>query len=235
MSTILAMAKRIIPAIATRGRIVAMLLVAATGIAVGVLIRQSGDVQPNDLVNFVAQFGFVVFVPLVALVISTAALGTLIEDKTLVYFWLRPIGRWKIAAAALLAGFVVLIPLVLIPMGGLALVAGTSNLTGALAGAAVGLVAYTSIFTMLGLFTQRALAWGLFYILVWEGIIAGFSETTGKLSIRNYSTAAMQHIADVELLEKAAASMPTILIVVAGIAAVCFGITTWRLTTMTVD
>ncbi len=238
MSTVIAMSKRIIPAIATRGRIIAMLLVGVVGIAVGMFIRRAeADFEPEELLlQFLSQFGFVIFVPLVSLVISTAALGTLIEDKTLVYFWLRPIGRWKIALAALLAGLFVLLPLVLVPMLGLSLVAGSSSTTGALVGALVGVVAYTSVFTMLGLFTQRALAWGLGYILVWEGIIASFSETTGRLSIRNYSTGAMQHLVDLDVqLVENPASMATILIVVASIAAVCFAVTTVRLNTMTVE
>lgn len=234
MSIVIAMTKRIVPAIATRGRIIAMLLVAASGIAVGLLLRNSDSSARSELTEFVSGFGFVIFVPLVSLVISTAALGTLIEDKTLVYFWLRPIGRWKITAAAFLAGFVVLVPLILLPMGVLGSIPGSDVTVGAIGGAVVGMVAYTSVFTLIGLLTQRALAWGLFYILVWEGLVAGFSETTGRLAIRTYADGAMARIADVNISPDTPA-LATALIVAAALAVVCFGATTLRLNTMTVD
>jgi len=234
MNIILAMTKRIVPAIATKGRIIAMLLVAAAGMAIGILLRRE-DVTTSDLTEFVSAFGLALFVPLVALVISTASLGALVEDKTLLYFWLRPIGRVKIALAALLAGLIVLVPLILIPMGALGAIAGSSAITGALAGAGVGLVAYTSIFTMLGLFTQRALAWGLLYVLIWEGLIAGFSRGAGRLAIRTYANGAMSHVADQPLLLADPPAMSTIIIVTLSIAVACLGITTLRLNTMTVD
>lgn len=234
MNIIIAMTKRIVPAIATKGRIIAMLLVAAAGMGIGLVLRRE-EVSSSDITAFVSEFGLAIFVPLVALVIATASLGSLVEDKTLIYFWLRPIGRWKIAAAALLAGFIVLIPLILIPMGALGAIAGSSSVGGALAGAAVGLVAYTSIFTMFGLFTQRALAWGLLYVLIWEGLIAGFSRSAGWLAIRTYANGAMSRVSDQELLIDNPPTMSTIVIVTVSIAVACFAITTWRLNTMTVD
>jgi ABC-2 type transport system permease protein len=235
MKTITVMTQRIIPAIATRGRVIAMLLVGLSGIVIAILLRRA-DVVSDDLVEFVSRFGFTIFVPLVALVISTASLGGLVEDKTLVYFWLRPIGRWQISMASLLAGFIVLTPLILIPMGVLGAVAGTNSaITGALVGSAVGLIAYTSIFTMFGLFTQRALAWGLLYVLIWEGLIASFSRGAGWLAISTYTNGALSRITDVPGVIDNPPAVSTIIIVTTAIAATCFGITTWRLNTMTVD
>ena len=235
MNTIIAMSSRIVPAIATKGRIIAMLLIAAAGIAIAILLRRA-DASADDMVTFIGRFGFTIFVPIVALVISTASLGALVEEKTLVYFWLRPIGRWKISLAALLAGLLVLIPLILIPMGVLGIVADSSDaFYGALAGSAVGLVAYTSVFTMLGLFTQRALAWGLLYVLIWEGLIATFSRGAGWLAIQTYANGALSRATDAPDLIANPPSVATIIIVTAALAASCFGVTTWRLNTMTVD
>lgn len=233
MTHISAMTQRMVPAIATRGRLIAMTLMAIFGIAIAILLRQA-DATTDDLTVFVAVFGFTIFVPLVALVISTATLGNLVEEQTLVYFWLRPFGRWKIATAAIVAGVLVLVPLILVPMGVLGAIAGGDAVLGALVGSAVGLVAYLFVFTMLGLFTQRALAWGLLYVLVWEGLIAGFSTGAGRLAIRSYANAAMTHISGVEVASNPPTSL-TIGIVTASVAAVCFAITTWRLNTMTVD
>lgn len=234
MNAILAMTKRIVPAIATRGRIITMLLLAGAGVAVAGLLRNDG-VEASDLAQFVSAFGLALLVPVIALVISTAALGSLVEDKTLVYFWLRPQGRWKIALAALVAGFAVLVPLILVPLGVLGAVSGEGLLGGTLAGAAVGLVAYTSIFTMLGLITKRALAVGLLYVFIWEGVIAGFSRGAGSLAISTYANGAMSHVADLPDLIDQPPALSTVIIVTSAIAAVSFAITTWRLNAMTVD
>lgn len=233
MTHIAAMVKRMIPAVATKGRLIAMSVVALFGIAISLLLRTS-DVASDDTAIFVGVFGFTIFVPLVSLVVSTATLGSLIEDQTLVYFWLRPFGRWKIAVAAIVAGLIVLLPLVLIPMGILGAIAGGDAVLGALAGALVGMLAYLFVFTMAGLFTQRALAWGLLYVLVWEGIIAGFSRGAGRLAIRSYANSAMSRITDLEIVNDPS-STGAIVIMSVGVAAVCFAITTWRLNTMTVD
>ena len=234
MMAIVAMTQRMIPAIATRGRIFAMTLVGIIGIVIGILLRRA-DVEPVDLDQFVASFGFTIFVPLVALVIATSTLGTLREEKTLIYLWLRPIGRWKITAAAIAAGLVLLVPLILIPMGIIGAIPGeTDSIFGALAGAGVGLVGYLFVFTMLGLFTNRALAWGLLYVLVWEGLVAGFSDGASQLAIRTYARGAMSHIADTPIIENPPGGV-TIIIVTLVVALVSFGITTWRLNSMTVD
>lgn len=233
MNHVGAMTRRMVAAIATGGRIMAILVVAVLGIATGVVLRRS-ETATDDLTAFVAVFGFTIFVPLVALVVSTATLGSLVEDKTLVYFWLRPFGRWKITVAATVAGLLVLAPLVLIPMTALGALAGGNATIGALVGSAVGLVSYVSIFTMLGLFTQRALAWGLLYVLVWEGLIAGFSTGASRLAIRSYANAAMTRISGVEIAGDPSTAV-TIGIVTAAVAIACFAITTWRLNTMTVD
>ena len=98
----------------------------------------------------------------------------------------------------------------------------------------VGLVGYLFVFTMLGLFTQRALAWGLLYVLVWEGIVAGFSQGAGQLAIRTYARAAMSHISGTEVIVDPPAES-TVVIVTAAVAVISFAITSWRLNTMTVD
>jgi len=129
-----------------------------------------------------------------------------------------------------------IIPAVLIPMGILGAIVGEGDaIQGVLVGSLVGLIAYTSVFTMLGLFTQRALAWGLLYVLLWEGLVAGFSRSAGWLAIRTYTDGTLSRIGGIEGSIVDPPSSSTIVIVTAAIAVVCFAITTWRLNTMTVD
>ena len=152
------------------------------------------------------------------------------------YVWLRPLGRWQITLAAFIAGLVVLVPVVLIPMGVLGAVIGERDaVAGVVVGSLVALVGYTSVFTLLGLLTQRALAWGLLYVLVWEGLVAGFSRGAGWLAIRTYSDGALSRVGGINGSILDPPSLGTTAIVTVALVAVCFAGTTWRLHTMTVD
>ena len=54
---------------------------------------------------------------------------------------------------------------------------------------AAGVAAYASIFTLAGLLTPRALAYGLVYVLVWEGLLSTIVSGIGYLSVRGYTLA----------------------------------------------
>ena len=217
-------------------RLIAMALVGLLGIAIGVVIDQS-DPGPDFVpAEFLSGFGLTIFVPLVVLVIASATLGVLQEEKTMVYFWLRPIGRWRITVSAFAAGLLVLVPLILIPMAILGLVVGDSDdVVGILVGSIVGIAGYTSLFTLIGLLTQRALAWGLAYILLWEGFVAGLSRSAGWLALRTYTTSTLGRVADVPDLIDDPVRSPTVVIVTLGVIAAAFALTTLRLRTMDVD
>lgn len=236
MMQILVMAKRMLRSVATRGRIGAMGFVGVLGIVIGLIINRSDPGDDFTPALFLSRFGLVVFVPLVCLVFASSTLGNLLEEKTLVYFWVRPFGRWKIAAAAFLASLAVLVPLILIPMAILAAVVGDSgDVVGIVGASLVGIVGYSSVFTLLGAFTTRALAWGLVYILVWEGFIGGLSRTAGWFAIRTYTTSALRHLAEVPEVISSPVGGASLVIIVAVLAAVAAVLTTFRLNTMTVD
>lgn len=232
--TILAMTRLMIGSVATRGRLIAMGLLGLIGVIIAFAVDRSGpsdDFVPAELLS---DYGLTLFVPVVVLVVASATLGSLVEDSTLVYLWLRPIGRWRVVAAALLAATVVLLPLVLIPMIAMAGFVGDSgDVAGVTLASLVGLVGYGSVFTLLGLLTQRALAWGLLYILIWEGFIAGLSRGAGWFAVRTYTRSALAQVGDVSLIDNPVATATTI-IVAAGIALVTFALTTGRLRTMDV-
>jgi len=236
MSAIIGMTTRLAGAVATRGRIIAMLAIGMVGIIIGGLVDRS-DPGPEWVPSeFLSNFGLTTFLPLVCLVIASATLGTLREEGTLAYFWLRPIGRWKITLAAFVASFLVLLPLVLVPMGLLGLVIGDGgDLRGVLLGSLIGVIAYSGVFTLAGLLTTRALAWGLVYILVWEGFVAGLSSSAGRLAVRTYTTSALGNATDIPDLIAGQVSTSTAVIVAVVIAAVASALTTLRFQTMDVD
>lgn len=239
LAAIPAMMKRIIPAIATRGRILTMLAFGVVPVILGFFInraqRDTVDNRNFEPAELLAGFSLLIFVPLVALVFAAAALGTLREERTLVYFWLRPIGRWQVTAAALLSAWVVLVPLVAIPTGVFAAVVGDGNdVVGVLAASFVGVIAYGAVFMVLGLITERSLVWGLVYVLVWEGFIGGLSNTAGRFSIRNYTRSLLSRITDSSLLDNPE-SVGTVIVVTVGIAIACAGISTFMLNRMDID
>ena len=122
--------------------------------------------------HLVNDYGLTVLVPVVALVFASSTLGDLVDDRTLVYIWLRPGqpahgGRRRGAARPM----TICLPAVTVPLvisagltgGGLALIGGTAVAAG------VGVIGYCGMFTALGLRFKRALVWGLAYIVLWEG------------------------------------------------------------------
>ena len=165
--TIPAMIKRIVPAIATRGRVLTMIGFGLLPVIVAFFINRANDGRDGDFepAEFLSQFSLLIFIPLVVLIFASATLGTLREERTLVYFWLRPIGRWQIALASFVSGLAVLIPVITLPTLLLAAIIGDgADIAGVLIAGLIGIVAYGALFTFLGLLTQRALVWGLIYI-----------------------------------------------------------------------
>jgi ABC-2 type transport system permease protein len=169
------------------------------------------------------------------LVLASAALSDPIDDGTMVYLWLRPMGRWKIGLGALLATWTVTLPLVLVPMVGMALLSGggPSLVRGTLLAGSLAVVAYGALFVLLGLWVRRALIWGLAYILLWEGFVAIAGDNAQRLAIRSYTRSLLSDATGVDLF-LADISVSASVIVPLVVAALAFGLTAWRLRRMEV-
>lgn len=135
--------------------------------------------------------------PLVTIALATAAFGEELEDRTLGYLVLKPISRWRIVLPKLLACIVVAGPL-LIVSGVAATLLGLdgSVRAGVAVGVAIlaGVAAYSAIFMWAGLISGRALAFGLIYVLLWEGLLSTFLDGVRYFSVRAYSLAIMHGI-----------------------------------------
>lgn len=171
-----------------RRRFWLMVLLAAVPVLIALIGRVFGEGMSGE--DIFDPLIVSTVLPLVALVFGTAALGTEIDDGTIVFLLTKPIRRLRITlakgvtATALTAGLVV--PATILT----GLIAGAGNgepgeatLAYALA-VAVGAAAYTMAFVALSAFTSRALAAGLAYILLWEGVLSGLFEGTKTFSIR---------------------------------------------------
>ncbi|PSO46190.1 MAG: hypothetical protein BRC32_07000 [Actinobacteria bacterium QS_8_72_14] len=124
------------------------------------------------------RVGVDLLVPLLTLVVAASALGDLDADGSLVYLWLRPVPRWQLAVGALGAVGTIAVPAVMVPIALAALVAGLGAVSGAVTAAtgAATALAYGAVFLAAGLWLERALLWGLLYVLVWEGPVSAASD-----------------------------------------------------------
>lgn len=172
----------------SRTRILALSALGLTAILVGFAIGRSDPIDPIATgARFINTFGLSVSVPVTTLVFASAALGDLTDDNTMVYLWVRPLRRWVVVVAAFLAALTVTIPLVVVPLVVAASLTGAGGdvIAGTVLAATFGVVAYGGLFTALGLRVRRALAWGLLYILIWEGFVARGGDNAARLAVRS--------------------------------------------------
>ena len=187
--------------VCTRGRLIAIGVLAALSALTAIVVALSGDSdQLRHGVDFVNS-NVATLIPVAVLVFGSATLGDLIDDGSLVYLWLRPVPSWVHVVAAWLATVSVVIPLVVAPM---VVATGVIDRSASLLTAAVlcGLVAtaaYAGIFVMMGVRFKRALPWGLAYILIWEGFIASAGKTATKLAVRSYVRSILTALTHVQL------------------------------------
>ena len=217
----------------TRGRLVLFIAITALCVVLGWLIgRGSSDaLRVSDTVDVVSALGLGLVVPVVALVLGSAALGTWVDDETLVYVWLRPVARWKLAAAAVAAAATVAVPVTVLSLGALAVLGSQADadvLLGTVAAASLGGLAYVSVFVAAGLLIRRALIWGLVYVFIWEFFIARAGAGAARLSINSYASSLLANYSgeSIRLADRAVSSSFLALI---GLTVVAVAFTTWRL------
>ena len=180
-------------------RIAGILALGSLEVLLGALTR--GDDDPLRATTEVAlAYGFGLVLPLATAWLATSSIGDLVEDRLLVYLWLKPVPRWQLPTAAVLATVTIVVPLVAVPLVATAVVAGTTELIGALVLASVlAVFAYAGIFVALGLWLRRALWWSLLYILVWENGLARVVDGAARLSIASYAQSLVANAAGVEI------------------------------------
>jgi ABC-2 type transport system permease protein len=177
---------------ASRGRLALLGALGLVSILIGFAIGSSDSTEKAGA-DFINVFGLALVVPVTTLVFASAALGDFIDDSTMVYLWLRPVARWKLAIAAAVASFTVVLPLVLVPLLIAAAATGKGGdlVAGTAAATTLGVAAYTGIFVMLGVRVRRSLLWGLIYVFIWEGFVSRAGETASRLAIRSYTASVL--------------------------------------------
>jgi ABC-2 type transport system permease protein len=178
-----------------RRRTLLLGLFGALVVLVAVLFRLA-EQPPDEVFGFTGQllgnFGLAVLLPVVAVIVGTAAIGSELDDGTIIYLLAKPIPRRLVAVVKFVVASVIVVLLVspAILVAGIVAQGGDANLGIAYAvAAAFGALEYTAVFLALSLFTSRALVVGLAYVVIWEGAVAGLFEGTRILSVRQHALA----------------------------------------------
>ena len=183
--------------------------------------------------------------PILVLILATGALGNEIEDQTLPYLTLKPIGRLRIVVEKLLATLVVAVPIILagqiatyliVFRGDAAQSESLQFLWALLASCTAGIVAYAAVFLLVSLFVARALLVGIVYALIWESLLSSFIKGLKVVSIRHYVDSILVGMADdPDIALKGATGVATSLIVIAAVTVVTVLLATWRLRNLNLE
>lgn len=182
-----------------RWRLVIMTILAALPVLIAVMMTSEAHSDSVAEFESVVLSGMLAgsIVPLVVLAIAAPSFANEVEDRTIANLTLTPIPRWQIVLPKLLGAISIAGPFVL---GSAALTSWIAYLGDGRAMAAViisslaGVALYAAAFVFLGLLTTQAIAIGLLYIVLWEGLFAGFVQGVRLLSIRHYAIALMHGI-----------------------------------------
>jgi ABC-2 type transport system permease protein len=209
-----------------------MVGLAAIPIVLTALVAGFGeaDIEASDFDTLIIR----TVLPLIALVFGTAAIGSELDEGTIVYLLTKPVGRMRIVlskaivAAGLTAALIV--PSALLT--GVVAVINDADLLGVGAAyaiaAAVGGAAYVTLFLSISTFTSRALAIGLGYVMLWEGILADLLEGTRILSIRQATLAVARELAD-ERPPSDAVGFEQGVVILASVILVTLALAAWRM------
>jgi ABC-2 type transport system permease protein len=169
-----------------RRRVLLLALLPLILLGLAAVFRAGGATDTRVLLG---NFGVTALAPLVALIVGTGVLGAELDDGTAIYLLATPTPRRTIVITKLAVAALVAIGFSAVPelLAGLIAFPGQPRLAVAYAiGVAVGSLVYVSIFVALSVVTRRAMAVGLLYVLVWEGLLASFVSGIGVLSVQQY-------------------------------------------------
>ncbi|MFD0655839.1 ABC transporter permease [Thermocatellispora tengchongensis] len=153
---------------------------------------------------------------------GTGVIGPEVDDGTIVHLLAKPISRPVIAqtkflvAASLLAAFAA-VPTFLASY----LLVGTESgvATGFGLGALAGGIAYAAVFLLLGVLTKHAVAVGIVYALVWEGLVGSLVPGARQFSIQQWAKSIADQISTSAFLETDVAlsfAVPALIVVTVG-------------------
>ena len=216
---------------ATLSRKRALLFVAPAVLLIGISAllkwKAHSSVWPPE---FLGVVGFLILA-LTALIVGGSVIGAEVEDGSIVHLLATPVSRRVVIGAkyVVAVGLTVIFAAVPELVAGLIATGGATKLAlGVFVGALAGSVMYNAIFVMLSVVTTRAIAWGLLYVLIWEGVLGNLVAGARLLSVGQYSLGIANSIAHDPALN-AALSLPTAVILGAVVTAAALAVAVSRL------
>jgi ABC-2 type transport system permease protein len=192
------------------------------------LFARSDENAPQAAADAVSSYGLAILVPLATLWFGTSAIGDLVEDRLLVYLWLKPVPRWQLPAAAILATLSIVVPLTALPLTASGFVAGAGDVAlAALLASALAALAYSALFVAAGLWFRRAVWWGLAFVLIWENGAAYAAEGTARFTVLGWASSILGLAPDINV-QLEAGSAAVAFVVLPAIAIAAWLAATWR-------
>ncbi len=173
-----------------RKRIWLLILLPVALVALAALLRLVNGQDEQTAVLLMKSFAIGTMLPLLGLIAGTGVIAPEIEDGTIIHLLAKPISRPVIAVTK----FVVAASLVAV-LAAVSTYAAAYLLTGSESGVATGFtlgalfggIAYAAVFLLLGVLTRHAVAVGVIYALVWEGVVGGYVPGARKFSIQQWA------------------------------------------------
>ncbi len=223
--------------------------ICAIPILFAVILQAANEsLSVSDMRDFLGRATFLdvfcsTLLPLAALVLSTAALGDEVEDKTLQYLTLKPMSRIRIVLEKFLGTLLVTVPIAWAALLAVWLVISWGDLEATrdlvwpmLIATIAGIAGFSSLFMLISLFVQRALLVGVFYVFVWEAALSQFLPGIRAISIRHYMQSIFYRLAEDPLINLDGASrLSTASVTLAVIVVVSLVLTAWRLRRMNLE
>jgi ABC-2 type transport system permease protein len=145
------------------------------------------------------QVGYLVLA-LTALIVGGSVLGAEIEDGSIVHLLATPVSRRAVVLSKYVVAAGLTMTFAAVPeylAGAIAAGPGSKLAVGLFVGALAGALVYNAVFVALtaAFSPSRALAIGLVYVLLWEGLLASLVPGVGLLSAEHYGLAVANSIA----------------------------------------
>lgn len=232
--TLVALWRLMLRAQVTVPRLLGIGALGALAVVIGVFAAL--DDNPRQAVaDSVAGYGLGILVPLATLWFGTSAIGDLVEDKLLVYLWLKPVPRWQLPAAAVLSTATLVLPLTALPLAVAALVASAGDVAWAgFLAASLAALAYSGLFVAAGLWFRRAVWWGLAFVLIWENVVAYSAEGAARFTVLGWSSSVLGLAPRIDV-QPDAGSPAVAFVVLCAIAIVAWLAATWRYRRVDID
>jgi ABC-2 type transport system permease protein len=207
-----------------RRRMMLLLILPALLIAMALVIRLAAgsDIDPMITAHLLQHFALGAIVPLLALLAGTGAIGSEIDDGSIIYLLAKPVRRSEIVLTklAMAIGCVAVFGALPILVTGWIMTGSAQNLPVAFGVAAfVAGTAYCVGFLLLAVVSRHAVVIGLAYALAWESLVGGYLPGAGALSIQQWALAvadAMTSSPDVDGMVRLSTAIPLLVVAIIG-------------------